>query len=116
MSTWFNTKIEGNEFSLDFHTDNFHKYKLMEAVSRYCIDEVKAEQDKAIELSDLQKDMIVCFAKSSMNIAETARLMYRHYNTVVYQIGVIKERTGLDPRNFFDLVKLINLVNYSGGC
>lgn len=62
-------------------------------------------------LSDFQKEIILAFAKANMQISATARNAYRHYNTIVYQIGVIKERTGLDPRNFFDLVKLVQLAS-----
>lgn len=62
-------------------------------------------------LSDFQKEIILAFAKADMQISATSRNTYRHRNTIIYQIGVIKERTGLDPRNFFDLVTLVQLAN-----
>jgi sugar diacid utilization regulator len=30
-----------------------------------------------------------------------------HRNTVIYHIGEIKDYTGLDPLNFYDMVKLL---------
>ncbi|MDE6505437.1 MAG: helix-turn-helix domain-containing protein [Clostridia bacterium] len=40
------------------------------------------------------------FLDSGMNVSETARILYMHRNTLIYRLGVIKRRTGLDLRNF----------------
>lgn len=36
--------------------------------------------------------------------------MHFHRNTVIYRINKIKLITGLDPRNFWDLVELVKRV------
>lgn len=40
------------------------------------------------------------FLESGMNVSETARILYMHRNTLIYRLGMIKRRTGLDLRNF----------------
>ena len=37
------------------------------------------------------------YFKTNGNARETARLMYAHYNTILYRLKKIKELTGLDP-------------------
>ena len=40
------------------------------------------------------------FLESGMNVSETARILYMHRNTLIYRLGMIKRRTGLDLSNF----------------
>lgn len=42
------------------------------------------------------------FYENNLNISETARQLYVHRNTLVYRLGKIKKRTGLDIRAFDD--------------
>lgn len=57
-------------------------------------------------MTDVQKDIIVALCRANMNISEAARTIPCHRNNVMYHIGRIREQTGLDPMNFFDLFKL----------
>lgn len=58
-----------------------------------------------------QAETIVSLAKNNMNARATARAMYVHYQTVMYNIKMIRRNTGLDPLNFYDLQKLLSTAN-----
>lgn len=61
-------------------------------------------------LTDTQKEIICVFAESGMNRTEASRRLFRHYNTVYYQLIRIKEKTGLNPWDFFDLHELLRMA------
>jgi DNA-binding CsgD family transcriptional regulator len=61
-------------------------------------------------LTDTQKEIIRVFAESGMNRTEAARRLFRHYNTVYYQLIRIKEKTELNPWDFFDLHELLRMA------
>lgn len=52
------------------------------------------------------RETIQTFANSGQNIAETARALYIHRNTLLYRLDKIYELTGLDIRKFQDLLVL----------
>ena len=54
--------------------------------------------------------IILALADNNMNESETARVLFMHRNTVIYHLGKVKRLTGLDPMNFYDLCKLVQLV------
>ena len=62
-------------------------------------------------LSETAREIIIAYASTNMNASATAKKLFRDYNGVEYHINRIKEKTGLDPRNFFDLCKLVSAVN-----
>ena len=62
-------------------------------------------------LSDADKEIILTLADNNMNISSTAKSLFMHRNTVVYHLGKVKKVTGLDPMNFYDLIKLVSLIN-----
>jgi DNA-binding PucR family transcriptional regulator len=45
-----------------------------------------------------------------MNVSKTARKLYIHRNTVMFHFDKVKEKTGLDPRNFYDLIALVKMA------
>ncbi len=49
---------------------------------------------------------IQTFFDSGLNIAETARALYLHRNTLVYRLDRFRKMTGLDIRNFDDAIKI----------
>ena len=59
-------------------------------------------------LTLVELEILQAFADNDMSIARTSRFLYIHRNTITYHLRMIKERTGLDPRNFYDLVKLVS--------
>lgn len=46
-----------------------------------------------------------CFLKYDLNIAETARRLHVHRNTLLYRLDQIQSETGLDIRSFEDAMK-----------
>ena len=54
-----------------------------------------------------QAETIISLAKNNMNARATARSMFVHYQTVIYNIKMIHRNTGLNPLNFDDLNKLL---------
>lgn len=61
-------------------------------------------------MNDRQIGAIRAFATNGMNIAKAAEKEFLHPNTVRYHLQMVKERTGLDPYNFFDLNKLLTIA------
>ena len=57
-----------------------------------------------------EKELIEKLCDYDMNVTKVARAMYLHRNTVTYRMKKIKEKTGLDPMRFNDLVKLRKMV------
>lgn len=58
-------------------------------------------------MTEKDKRTVLAFAECDMNTAKTARKLCYHRETIKYQLTQIGIRTGLDPRRFYDLVKLV---------
>lgn len=54
-----------------------------------------------------EKKVLRAVGESNMNIAAAAKGLCRHRNSVVYVLERIEKRTGLNPRCFRDLVRLL---------
>ena len=61
-------------------------------------------------LNEIQCEIILTLADTSLCVAETARKMHFHRNTIKYHIDLTKRDTGLDPLNFADMEKLLWLI------
>lgn len=61
-------------------------------------------------MNELDVKVILALADAGMNIAETARNLYAHRNTVVNRINKIARKTKLDPLNFYELHELVQMV------
>ena len=64
-----------------------------------------------MELSELDKELITAFAKYDMRPYRVSKNTYVCKGTVIYHIKKIKKKTGLDMRRFYDLCKLLEMVN-----
>lgn len=62
-------------------------------------------------LNEMDFRLILALAENNMKATETAYALDRHRNCVMYRIDKIKRITGLDPLNFYDLHKLVEMVN-----
>ena len=62
-------------------------------------------------MDELDMNIILELANNRMNVCEVARILFMHRNTVAYRIKKIKRITGLDLLNFYDLYKLVKIVN-----
>ena len=61
-------------------------------------------------MTEMQAVVVIAFADNNMNMQATARQLYYHRNTVVYNIAKVREQTGKDPMNFYDLCKLLPIA------
>lgn len=61
-------------------------------------------------LTEKEKQIILTVAEFNIRLTSAARKLYVHRNTLIFQLDKIQVKTGLDPRNFYDLVKLVEMV------
>ena len=69
------------------------------------MDEIFGEKKK-FTLNDDELKMINSYYDRNLSLAETARDLYIHRNTLTYRIEKLQKKTGLDIRNFDDAVTL----------
>lgn len=67
-------------------------------------------------LDEVDFCVILSLAKNNMNVTDTAYELHRHRNGILYRIGKIKRITGLDPMNFYDLCKLVEMARKENRC
>ena len=65
---------------------------------------------KHTELNTRDFQIILKLAENNMRATETAYELDVHRGTVLYRMEKIKNLTGLDPANFFDLHKLVKMA------
>ena len=61
-------------------------------------------------LSERQREVIKAFADCNMNASVTAKRTFTDRNTIYYHIREIRRKTGLNPRCFRDLNKLLSIL------
>lgn len=66
-------------------------------------------------LDGRKKEIILALAECNMSANEAARVKHYHRNTVVYHCEQIRKKTGLNPRNFYDLIKLVEMAKEGDG-
>ncbi len=49
-----------------------------------------------------------------MSMKKTGGEVYLHYNSIRYRFRLIQRETGLNPRNFYDLEKLLAMIDAQG--
>lgn len=52
-------------------------------------------------------EIIIGLAENGLNMNATGRILYLHRNTVHYHVRQIYKQTGLDPRDYYDMGKLL---------
>ncbi len=62
-------------------------------------------------MNDKEIEVIKSMCDCDMNVSRVARELHYHRNSIVYRIEQIKEKTGLNPSCFYDLVKLKDMIN-----
>ena len=60
-------------------------------------------------LSDTRRLVAQAYADAGMNVSGAARILGVSTDTIYHHLAQIKARTGLDPRNFWDLARLLGL-------
>ena len=59
------------------------------------------------ELTDEDIAVIRCLAKSDMNVGRASRAMNYSRYSIVYHLDRVEQKTGYNPRVFYDLVELL---------
>ena len=59
------------------------------------------------EISKMDIKVVFALADSGLNPSRAARKLFVHRNTVLHHIGEVKNYTGLDPLDFYDMTKLL---------
>ena len=59
-------------------------------------------------MNQAQAKIVLMYAEANMNLSEVARNTFYHRNTLEFYMGRIYDITGLDPKNFYDLVILVD--------
>lgn len=62
-------------------------------------------------MNEKDVEVIHAMAECDMNVSEVSRTLFMHRNTVIYNLGRIKTKTGLDPQKFCDLVELMSMAD-----
>ena len=62
-------------------------------------------------MTDIQKRIVLEFAEHDMKAQRVAKELDYHINTVDYHLRRIHQKTGLNPKCFYDLVELLMIVN-----
>lgn len=65
-------------------------------------------------MEDRDKKLLKAYAAHNMNVRETGGAVYLHYNSIRYRFQLIQRETGLNPRNFYDLEKLLAMIDAQG--
>lgn len=61
-------------------------------------------------MTEVQKEIVLKMCDCNMKIVAVAREMHYYHENIRHHIRKIKEKTGLDPRRFYDLIKLREMV------
>ena len=60
-------------------------------------------------MQDIDNRILKALADNNLCVTQAAKELYMHRNTVIYQVQKIKAKTGMNPLNFWDMVKLLGL-------
>lgn len=61
-------------------------------------------------MSPLDKGVVMAFAEANMKPGGASKRYHMSYNGVYYHLLSVKVKTGLDPKNFFDLFQLVEMI------
>ena len=67
-------------------------------------------------MEDRDKKLLKAYAENDMSMSKTSGVVYLHYNSIRYRFQLIQRETGLNPRNFYDLEKLLAMIDAQGPC
>lgn len=62
------------------------------------------------ELTDLDRECVIAYADANNSACVAANNIHVHCNTVYYHLNQVKKKTGLDPANVYDLVKILRMI------
>ena len=59
------------------------------------------------KLTDMDWRVVKAYADCNMNKCAAGRAVFVRENAIHYHLDKVKRLTGLDPKNFYDLIKLL---------
>jgi sugar diacid utilization regulator len=62
------------------------------------------------KFTDTEKKIILEMCENNLHVHSVARACHLTPNTIYANLEKIKEKTGLNPRVFYDLVELMDMV------
>ena len=68
------------------------------------------DQEILDAMSPRDKGILIAYAECGMRPSRTARKHFISHQGVEYHLRRVRANTGLDPRNFFQLYRLVNLI------
>ena len=67
-------------------------------------------------MTEHQAKVVMAFAKNNMRAKDTGKYLHVVEQDVHYHLRRVKEITGLDPKNFFELCRLVGIAaSVTGG-
>ena len=67
-----------------------------------------SDKKKKLKPKDIQ--VLRAWAGNGMSQKKTSQAMPIPSSTLIYRLSSIRQRTGLNPRNFFDLTRLLMMI------
>lgn len=68
-----------------------------------------------MELTDIERETILSYAECDMNANKACRAAFVTRNGFQYRLKIIREKTGLNPKCFYDLIELVDMCcQFSG--
>lgn len=65
-------------------------------------------------MNEREKQAVLMMAECNMNSSLVARKMGCNRTSVIWALDKVQEKTGLDPRNFYNLVELLTKMRGYG--
>lgn len=63
-----------------------------------------------MKINEKEKMTFIDYCDRDMNLSKTASETFYHRNTIEYRLDSIQRKTGLNPRRFYDAVKLMEMI------
>ena len=65
-----------------------------------------------------EKEIVQAMADNWLSQTKAGREIFLSYRTVDYHVSAIRKRTGLDPRDFWDMIRLVQMhgITREGVC
>ena len=60
------------------------------------------------DLSEKEVAVLDAYARCGMRISRAAKELFYSNGSIIYYFKKVKKKTGLDPRNFYELAELLN--------
>lgn len=71
---------------------------------------VPGDEVSVVEFCAREIAVINTMAECDLSPTRASKRLYYHYNTIIYWCRRVEDKTGLNPRHFYDMVKLLSLI------